>query len=187
MLLNYHRVLLAYKTCDNDKQYTQGKYVLKAKGDFAIKKKQDVVISGVIIGLLADAVKLLVNFLGYLFGFTNVVFWQITASKFVDKDSLFLPVAYLIGATADLIVSATLGVAFLFFIHFLGKQWLWIKGAGFGLVVWVSLFGTLLGQSVQEKLPQTPAGIMVTIFAHLSFGLTLAFFFRLYSERVQIK
>ena len=51
--------------------------------------------------------------------------------------------------------------------------------AFFGLVVWVGLFGTLLGKAVQAKLPQAPSGIMVTIAAHLVFGLGLAGFTRM--------
>ncbi len=47
---------------------------------------------------------------------------------------------------------------------------------GFGLVVWVSLFGTLLGPTVEEKLPQDPNGVVVTLIAHIVFGLALAFF-----------
>jgi len=44
------------------------------------------------------------------------------------------------------------------------------------MFVWVALFSTLLGQSVQAKLPQSASGILVTLSAHFVFGLGLAFF-----------
>jgi len=137
---------------------------------------KDYIIPGIIIGIAADLVKLLFNYIAHLLNFTPVVFWQITATRFLEKKDLFNPTAYLIGGIADIIVSATLGVIFVYFIYCLGTKYLWIKGIGFGFFVWVSMFGTLLGQSVQQKLPQDPSGILVTIVAHFFFGLALAFF-----------
>ncbi len=138
---------------------------------------KDKIMVGAIIGLLADAVKLIFNYLAYLLGFTNVVFWQITATRFLEKEVLHTPAAYLIGGAADVTVSAGLGVAFFLFVHYVGgRDYLWFKGIGFGMFVWVALFSTLLGQSVQAKLPQTASGILVTLGAHFVFGLGLAFF-----------
>lgn len=140
---------------------------------------RDRIMAGVAVGLLADIIKLGLNFTGYLLNFTPVVFWQIAATRFLEKDQLGQPLAYLIGGVADATVSSLLGVAFLYFITYYGGKYLWIKGIGFGLVTWVGLFGTLLSQSVQTKLPQSGLGILVTLLAHLFFGLSLAFFTRL--------
>jgi len=138
---------------------------------------KDKIMIGAIIGLLADAVKLVFNYLAYLLGFTNVVFWQITATRFLEKEVLQTPAAYLIGGVADVTVSAGLGVAFFLFIYYVGgRAYLWFKGIGFGMFVWVALFSTLLGQSVQAKLPQSASGILVTLGAHFVFGLGLALF-----------
>ncbi|WP_366923037.1 hypothetical protein MFMK1_003525 [Metallumcola ferriviriculae] len=146
----------------------------------------DKFITGVLIGVLADAVKLIFNYIAFSMGFTNVVFWQITAARFLGKADLFKPSAYLIGGIADLTVTAALGVVFLFTIYYLiGTDYLWVKSIGFGMAVWVGLFGTLLGESVQGKLPQSPSGIMVTIGAHLFFGLGLGFFTMLFYREVE--
>lgn len=140
---------------------------------------KDKIMVGVIVGLLADAVKLIVNYILYLLDLTQVVFWQIVATLIVEKSDLHVPLTYLIGAIADFTVTAGLGVVFIYLIKYIGNKYLWIKGIGFGMFVWVSLFGTLLGQSVHEKLPQTPSGILVTIIAHFFFGLSLAIFTKL--------
>jgi len=140
---------------------------------------KDIIIIGATIGLLADAVKLFINYILYLMNYTDVVFWQITASRFLERKDLFDPVAYIIGGLADITVTAALGVLFVIVIYLTGKRYLWIKGIGFGLFIWVGLFGTLLGQTVQAKLPQEPSGIMVTIAAHFVFGLGLAGFTQL--------
>lgn len=137
---------------------------------------KDNLIFGAIVGLLANAVKLTVNFTAFLLGFTPVVFWQLVATRFLQAKDLFNPLAYIIGGAADLITAAVLGVIFVYFIYLFGKQYLWLKGLGFGLVVWVGLLGTLLGETIERKLPQEPAGIMVTLVAHSIFGLALAFF-----------
>jgi len=148
---------------------------------------KDKVIVGAIVGLLADAVKLAVNYLAFTLGFTRVVFWQIAATLFLDRQDLFKPVAYIVGAVADLTVTAIIGVVFIYFIHFTGHKYLWIKGVGFGLAVWVGLFGTFLGTAVRGKLPQEPSGILVTLVAHSIFGLSLAFFTWLLQKTKLIK
>ncbi|MHB1126146.1 MAG: hypothetical protein ACYC2T_04195 [Bacillota bacterium] len=79
---------------------------------------RDKIIPGAIVGVMADVVKLTVNLIGYLLDFTPVVFWQLIATRFVDKEHLFSPYAYVIGGTADLIVAAMIGVAFIYFMHF---------------------------------------------------------------------
>ncbi len=147
---------------------------------------KDIVVPGVLLGLLADTVKLAVNYVFYLLGFTSVVFWQITAARFLDKEELTTPWAYLIGGVADITVSAGLGIVFIYIIHLLGNRALSIKGIGFGLAVWVGLFGTLLGQSVQGKIPHNAPAIMVTMVAHFFFGLALAFFTHLLGYSRQI-
>ena len=137
---------------------------------------KDLIFPGIVVGLLADAVKLTVNYILYLMNFTSVVFWQITATRFLEKADLFKPSAFFIGGVADITVSAMFGILFLYILYILGKKYLLIKGIGFGLLIWVGIFGTLLGQSVQQKIPQTTSGIVVTIVAHLFFGLSLALF-----------
>lgn len=143
---------------------------------------RDRVIIGSLIGILADIVKLTFNYLAFLLNYTNVVFWQLTATRFLENGDLFSPIALLIGGVADLTITAILGVIFLFFIDYTGADYLWIKGIGFGMAVWVGLFGTLLGQSVQGKINQEPSSILVTMVAHFIFGLSLAFFTRLFYQ-----
>ncbi|MGI6625079.1 MAG: hypothetical protein ACOX57_06675 [Limnochordia bacterium] len=134
------------------------------------------ILTGVLIGVLADAVKLGVNYLGYILGFTDVLFWQIVATNILPEQYLFTPSALLIGAIADLTVTAFLGVLFLYLIKLTGLDFLFLKGVGFAMLVWVGLLGSVLGPSIEAKLPQNPSGIFVTIAAHLAFGIALAVF-----------
>lgn len=146
---------------------------------------KDRIILGAMVGLLADVVKLLVNLTGYLLNYSHVVFWQITATRFLDKTDLFKPAAYIIGGIADLTMAALLGVAFIYLLHLTGRDYDYVKGMGFGLAVWVLLFGTVLGQTTENKLNIDPSGILLTAVAHLSFGLALTFFSRkLWNRRI---
>lgn len=141
---------------------------------------KDNIILGSLVGLLADIFKLVANYIMYQFNLTSVVFWQITATRFLAKEDLYQLLAYIIGAIADLTISALLGVIFVYILYFTGKKYSWVKGVGFGLLVWVNLFGTLLGESVMQKIPQKPMNILVTIIAHFVYGLALAYFARLF-------
>lgn len=44
------------------------------------------------------------------------------------------------------------------------------------MVTWVGFQGTILGPSIESKLPQNPSGVFVTIAAHVFFGIALAVF-----------
>lgn len=134
---------------------------------------KDKVTIGIISGLLADAAKLVFNYLAFRLGFASVVFWQIAASRFLEKSDLYQPIAYLVGAITDLTVTAIIGALFIYFLHFTGRDYIWLKGAGFGLVIWVLVLGTLLSQS-RIKLALTSSDTVVTFIAHLIYGLTLA-------------
>jgi hypothetical protein len=144
---------------------------------------EDRIIIGIIIGILANTVKLTVNYLSFLFSFTEVVFWNIVATQFLEKKDLFSPAAYVIGGVADIVVTSALGVAFVYFVRYTGSRHLWIKGPGFGLLVWVLIFGTFVGQRLEDKLPQDASGILVTLVAHLFFGLSLALFTNLFIKK----
>ena len=77
-------------------------------------------------------------------------------------------------------------MVFVYVIYYFSSRNLWLKGVGFGLMVWVGLFGTLLGKIVEEKLPQEPIGIVVTIIAHFAYGLALAYFTKVYIVNQQV-
>ncbi len=135
---------------------------------------KDKVAIGTIVGLLADVTKLLFNYLAFNLHFTNVIFWQIAAARFLERNDLFKPMAYFIGAVTDLTVTAIIGVLFIYFLHFTGRDYIWLKGAGFSLVIWVIVLGTLLVQS-QAKLNLQSTDVSVTFLAHLVYGFSLAF------------
>jgi hypothetical protein len=96
---------------------------------------------------LADAAKLSFNYLAFQWDLASVVFWQIAASRFLEGHVLTKPIAFFVGAITDLTVTSIVGVLFIYFLHFTGRDWIWLKGAGFGLTIWVLLLGTLLTQS----------------------------------------
>jgi len=103
------------------------------KGGFFLLK--DKILIGAVIGLLADALKLITNYILFTFGFTKVVFWQITAIRFIPKEDLYHKLTYLVGAVADMAVSSLLGVVFVYVIYLFGSKNLWIKGMGFGFLM----------------------------------------------------
>ena len=53
-----------------------------------------------------------------------------------------------------------------------------LKGFVFGMLVWLGLFG-LLATVLEQKLPQSTSGILVTLVAHGVFGIALACFARI--------
>jgi len=140
---------------------------------------KDKIMVGALIGIFSDAVKLTSNYIMYKLGWTSVVFWQIVAARFLTKDDLSKPSALFIGAVADITVSAILGIGFVYFVYLFGRKFLFIKGIGYGLLIWVVLLGSLLSQTIGGKITPTPPGIIVTMIAHFIFGLSMTIFTKL--------
>lgn len=137
---------------------------------------KDKIMLGAIIGILADSVKLIANYIMYSLDWTTMVFWQIVAARFLGEGDLSKPLALVIGGAADVVVSAALGVSFVLFIFFFGRKFLVIKSLGYGLLIWAILFGAFLSQTLDNEIHTTPLGIIVTLIAHSVFGLALGLF-----------
>ena len=134
---------------------------------------KDKVILGVITGLLANIVKLSFNYLAFRLDFASLTFWQIAASWNLGKEELVKPTALLVGAIIDLTVASIIGVVFIYFLYFVGRDYILGKGIVYGLTIWVFLFGTLQYLN-QTKLPLNISDIIVTAIAHSIYGLVLA-------------
>lgn len=143
---------------------------------------KDKLVTGIIVGLLADAVKLTVNYISFRLGFAKVVFWQMIAALFLERRDVFTPLGLIIGGVADIVITSLLGIIFIYTISYIGSENLWIKGIGFGMVVWVVFFGIVLEQLIADKIPPEPSGIIVTIAAHFAYGLSLAIFTKLLAK-----
>jgi len=139
---------------------------------------KDKFIMGMITGLLANIIRLGVDYAAFRFKFTQVVAWRWVATRFLQGEDIHKPVALLLGAVADLAVSWALGIAFILLISVTGADYLWLKGIGLALVTWVGLFGTILHQHVLTTLAMNPSDSVVTLVTHLAFGISLAFFTR---------
>jgi hypothetical protein len=137
---------------------------------------KDKIVIGILVGLLADAVKLTFNFISFKLDFTPVVFWQLVAGAVLEMEDVFTPVGILIGGIADIIMTMLFGVIFIYIIYLTGRENLWIKGIGFGMLVWVSFFVIVSGVLLRGKILPLPSGILVTIVAHFLYGLSLAVF-----------
>ena len=91
---------------------------------------------GVVVGLLADAVKLTANYLAFRAGLTQVIFWQLTSTYILPAEEIVQPLGILVGALVDITVSASLGVLFLYVLKY-SSEYLWPKALAMNADVWV--------------------------------------------------
>lgn len=141
-------------------------------------------ILGILVGLLADGVKLTVNFLLFKLNLTSLVFWQLISLMLVEVKDVHMPLAIFIGAAADITVTSLLGILFIYFVYFTGKDYVWLKGIGFAMLTWVTLFGVLLAQLVNSDHSHNPTDIIVIILAHFSFGVAISFFTKILGKNI---
>ena len=78
--------------------------------------KQDPVISGSIAGVVGTIAKEIIDFILVAIGFSKYTYWSIAASIFILPKDVNKLGGWILGALADIIASAVLGIVFLYFI-----------------------------------------------------------------------
>lgn len=131
---------------------------------------------GVSIGILANVIRLLLDYILYYFGIARVLFWQIAALQFLPQEHIQEPLAMFIGAVADMTVAASLGVVFCYFLDYFGRKYTYLKGGCFGLLTWVLVFGIFIWINRENLIVFRPSCVLAIMISHLAFGLALTFF-----------
>lgn len=149
---------------------------------------KDKVLSGSLIGVLANAVMDIPQYPLWKYKILVHPLSHYAGSLFLDLDTLHHSwIGSVVSFLADYSYSAFLGILFVYFIEFTGKRYFLSKGLLFGIFIWFFSFGGLRSLTV-VKLHQVPPGDWITIFLlHLLFGLALGMASRILERHISHK
>ncbi len=146
--------------------------------------KQDPIIFGGMAGIVGTVAKEAADFVSVTVGFSKHLYWHVAASIFVQPEEVTKVGGWILGALADMITGAIFGVILLYFIKLAKKDYLYLKGLGFGWFIWLSLFGFVINLHVVRITPTDLGSSLSAFIEHSIFGLTAAWFIGKYATEL---
>lgn len=137
--------------------------------------KKDLIFTGSIAGILGNIPKTLLTWTFYFMGLTKFTFVHISAGYFVSDKYLNHPLSLLVGFISDYTLAGVMGVLILLLLRYTGSDYALYKGAGFGTLMYIFLFGVAMAIDVTRVSITTPLPSLILLFPHILFGLTTAF------------
>lgn len=138
---------------------------------------QDTVYAGAVAGTLGGLAKLAVNLILYLLGAAKTTTLHMAAAALLPKGTaLNIPSSLTVGLAVDWLVAVLLGIIGVCVIRVTGRDFLWLKGAVYGGLIWVIGCGYLAVPVVPPWLLRPDLATSVSMLVtHLAFGLIVLF------------
>ncbi|WP_088186089.1 hypothetical protein [Desulfosporosinus sp. FKA] len=140
-------------------------------------------IAGLVASVTCDIVGIIYKSLGWTDRTFNDYATIILTYQVYSNEGVFGLILSIISHVAVCII---LGVIFAYLIKFTSSNYLYIKGLGYSLVIWLLLntFGTLLNLPLFRKMPLNAA--YATLSTALIYGLMVALTLRLIDKKMHI-
>lgn len=136
---------------------------------------KDRVILGGISGVLGLLMRDLYCFFARRIGFTTYYCWNISADLFMEGKDVKTLLGTVIGFLADIVFGSILGITFVYLLKITNSKNMIIKGWGFGVAIWLFLFGILIHNlpGTQTTAPQDAMSNFAAFLGHSIFGITM--------------
>ena len=101
----------------------------------------DKIMAGVILGIISNIPKQIIDFILYKLNFSDFFCWHTTAGVLISKEWIYnTHHGLIIGFFMDFFFAGVIGVSLIYFLRYLGEgEYLFSKGVGFSIIIWVTL------------------------------------------------
>ncbi|KJS16210.1 MAG: hypothetical protein VR69_09975 [Peptococcaceae bacterium BRH_c4b] len=137
-----------------------------------MKKITDRFWLGIIAGIGGNLAKNTVEGIFTRKGLLKSTAKQKAAGIFVRKADINTPQGKLLGAVADNMIAAGLGITCIYWLTLMGKDKYFIKGAGLGAAEWTTLYGVMSKIGATAIYPIKPREALISLLSHFAFGAT---------------
>ncbi|MDK2984787.1 MAG: hypothetical protein PWQ96_429 [Clostridia bacterium] len=141
---------------------------------------RDSIIYGVLAGLTANFIKLVVAWIGQFMGWLDYMFVHFALGLFMPQEFVNNPLALFLGYVTDFANGALLGVLLVYIFRLAGKDYGIIKGAIYGILIHVILYGGIIQFNVTNIYEISPLPNFVILVSNTIFGIVAAWFIERY-------
>ncbi len=144
--------------------------------------KEDRVIAGAISGAVGSTVQILFEFFFKVMGFTDRYVVDM-AKVFIMYKTFPGILSTIVGTTAQLFIGAILGIGFAYLIQKTSSKYYFIKGLGYGGIIWVffGTFGSLFKIPLFTVIP--PNAAFLLLIGAFVFGIVTSFTLKYLEEK----
>ena len=149
--------------------------------------EKDRLVAGGIAGVAGSVVNIITGVIFKSLGWSDRAFYDYSTTLFgkttyADKGVL----GFLMGVITEVAVCIIFGVIFVYIIKFTSSRYLYIKGLGFGFVLWMLLtsLGTMYNIPLFEDTPLDAA--YTTLFTALTYGFVVAWVLKIIESKTKL-
>ena len=129
---------------------------------------------GIIIGLTANIIRNIFNYIVYQLNFTQYLPRQIAAATFIPLAKIDSLIGIIIGFCADYGIAIFFSLSIVYLLDITGDDFAILKGLSIGLLYWLLLFGLLLRFGLSRINPSDLGTNLIFLFNHLLLGIIVA-------------
>ena len=131
------------------------------------------VIFGSIAGLAATLIKDGINQTLYSLKILKTLFAQYASGVFVKSIEAHSLLGIIFGYFADFVVSAVIGIVFLYSLEKTQPKYIIYQGMIFGLIAWVGIYGVFISLHITSVAARPLIEVILMFFIHLVYGFVL--------------
>lgn len=134
-----------------------------------MRKINDRIILGTISGIISSATLQIIDAILYRLRITDLPFVYLASKVFLTKKKTKTTTGIVTSSIVNFANSGFISTLITYILSLTGKDRALIKGAGFGILMWIFIAGLLsnLGLNIKSKRPLTP---LVNLGEHILFG-----------------
>lgn len=135
---------------------------------------RDSLTLGLVSGFMGNLAKGLFNLITWKSKNNEVLYSHIAASMFFRPRRIKKRGSLFVGSLADLTAGSILGIPLVYLLKKTGKDNYWVKGAGFGALLWTLLYGAGHNFNLFLFKPKKSRSSLLAFIEHLLFGVVTA-------------
>ena len=138
----------------------------------------DKFMAGVLLGILANFPKQILDFILYNIDFSKFFCWHTTSGVLVSKEWIYDNIhGIILGAAMDFFFAGLIGTLIVYFLYYLGEnRYLFIKGVAFSIFIWIALCIVIVDHRISMYVaPLDPWHIYHSFMVHTVHGVVVSY------------
>ncbi|MGE5557261.1 MAG: hypothetical protein ACM3WV_01475 [Bacillota bacterium] len=135
------------------------------------KALSDLFVAGTVFGILANIPKMILDIILYFSGFSRFFCFHVTGGVILTPEWFDSLHGYLVGGVLDYIFAAFLGASLAYFLYLLPGRYLFYKGIGFSIFIWLFLCIMVVEKASMWHLLTGPRHAYQTFLVHQLWGV----------------